>query len=591
MSEGREDIVEAQRALDTRRAERKAAIEAKHNEGKQHLMDRLGALAAFASARFPEDCAQDDTARTGIRQPNVEAERQDSLHVHGLDDCAIVEELARGCWSESHSDECPQDYVPTPFDLAWWLPRCPQDAIDECGTLLSPLFDGRYSWWERDPGRLGLSLAAYVWEPHGFFFFPMPLHLAGKGSFVPLEDVHAAWLNLPKDRRPRYPLAPIWEAWKQHVEEESRRRLEDEHVSVTIIGGLVRRPRPLSAVLYTPWERVAVDAATVDGLPLAAAIPPFPRQRAFYQAGQSVFHFARSAAPSHLLLEAVGESVTGVGRKLSLPGDMLSIAAIAYSVHRRLEIPHAAGAALLARTREGGFRPPKPSDFVRWHTMTLQLRSLIWRDQATGKWFELVAVGSHPTFTAIGRPEWANGNHLRQHGGWTLTAEGSAVARARIVANADSSPAGRIVTAIEFYLASHWDGRPGIAPFLRPARGRTGPGNTVFLSWRYIMQASGFTWDPGDRRADRNMLETYHRAVARLDAAGYRASNAGRGAARAGDTVEIVDIVRGRRHRTAGLDVRASKGFVAAAKLSAIPDGKGFCSISLKDWLGGTPHV
>ena len=38
-----------------------------------------------------------------------------------------------------------------------------------------------------------------------------------------------------------------------------------------------------------------------------------------------------------------------------------------------------------------------------------------------------------------------------------------------------------------------------------------------------------------------------------------------------------------------GWMVRASKRFVAAAKLSAKPEGKGFCSISLKEWLGGTP--
>ena len=591
MSDDRQTLIEAQRDLDARRAERKAAKEAEHVDGKQQLWERIVAIAAVASSRVREDSDPDDAARASTRQRSVVAEMDGLPYIDGLDDNAIVEELARRCWSESHGAGCPQEYVPTPFDLAWWLPNCPQEARDECAALLPRLFNGRYCWWEPDPGRVGLSVAAYIWEPNYFVLCPTPLNPAGKGYFAPLEEVHAAWLNLPEDRRPQHPLAPLWAAWQQHVEEESRRRrLGDEYVTATAIVGLVRRPRPFSACLHTPWERVAVDAATVDGQPLAAAIPGYPRRRALYEAGQSVFHFPRSAAPpSHLFLEAIGESVTGVGRKLSLPGDMLLIAAIAYSADRRLEIPDSAGAALLARTREGGFRSPKQSDLKRWHTATLLLHSLIWRDLATGKWFELVAVVSHVTYTAIGRPEWANGNHLHRHGGWTLTSEGSAVARARIVANADSSPAGRILTAIEFFLASQWDGRPGIAPFLRPADGRAGPGTTAILTWRYLMQASGFTWDQHDRRADRNMYATYRRAVCRMVDAGYRVSNAGRGEARAGDTLEIVDIVRASRHRKAGLVVRASQRFVAAAKQSAKPKGKGFRSIPLTEWLGGTP--
>ena len=57
------------------------------------------------------------------------------------------------------------------------------------------------------------------------------------------------------------------------------------------------------------------------------------------------------------------------------------------------------------------------------------------------------------------------------------------------------------------------------------------------------------------------------------------------GEAAAGDSIEIVEVVRGSRAHPGGLRFRASARFVAAAVLS---DNQQFRRVSLGDWLGFT---
>ena len=501
----------------------------------------------------------------------------------------VCEVIARLCWAKAHEGEtCPSNRIPNEATLARWWNELPHHvsfmALFKVIGLLEDLF-GETAVIV--PWPMGLSpreLRVFFDSPNG----------AGEpmSRGMDLYTAHRKLLEYSKQRSDLHHfLEPLVDAWQRL----SAVPMEAIRVTATTPGAMVRRPRQLSAVVHTPWENVAVDAATVDGEPIATMVPsasPYPYRRTRYQASQSVLPSARNAtAPRHMLLTVVGAVATGDGRKLALSGDLLMVAAIVHALDGRLELPDSAGAALMARTRNGGFRTPKPSDFMRWHNVTLSLRSCVWRCPATGKWFELVEVSALPNSTVIGRPDWAHGKRLRLQGGWTLTTEGGRAARSRIVASVNASPAGRIVSAIEYHLAAHWDGRPGIAPYLRPARGKAGPGEIESLDWRYIMRAAGFVWDSTDQRRDRNMLETYRRAVARLQSVGYQAPNAGRGAAPAGDAIEIVDVVRANRSRPAGLKVRASDRFVEAARQSVLGHGKGFSSVALTDWLGDIPHT
>ena len=94
----------------------------------------------------------------------------------------------------------------------------------------------------------------------------------------------------------------------------------------------------------------------------------------------------------------------------------------------------------------------------------------------------------------------------------------------------------------------------------------------------------GDCWDWKDQKADHAARNRWRRMVEALLKANYRIKTF-RGQAKAGDSVEIVEVVRGSRARTAGLRVRASARFVEAARLSSLRDGRGFETVRLTDWL------
>lgn len=275
--------------------------------------------------------------------------------------------------------------------------------------------------------------------------------------------------------------------------------------------------------------------------------------------------------------------------KIALPGDMLTLTAIAQALTGQLALSDADGAALLALTKAGDFRRPLKSDIRRWHEASLALRGTVFMDPATRKWLPLAEVTALVQTTVIAPPEWMRGQRLSEGGGWTLTADGSRASRARRIAAADASIAGRLVTAMEYWLAARWDGRKGIAASLRPATGKAGPGPVLALAWRELLRLAGFTWDPADPAADKAMQMRYRRAVERMRRAGYIVPGTPLAEAAAGDAVEIVGIQRATRSRLAGLRIRASARFVEAARLSVQRQGRGFETVPLCDWLGGKP--
>ena len=121
----------------------------------------------------------------------------------------------------------------------------------------------------------------------------------------------------------------------------------------------------------------------------------------------------------------------------------------------------------------------------------------------------------------------------------------------------------RTVAGIEAALAwgpSAGKGKGGrTADLLRAVR-RGGPGEAVFIPWWQVLRLSGERVGE-DAETRGAMGERYRRRVQMLQDAGYVVSD--NGPAPAGDTVEIVEVVRG-SGREAGLRVRASARFCAA---------------------------
>ena len=243
------------------------------------------------------------------------------------------------------------------------------------------------------------------------------------------------------------------------------------------------------------------------------------------------------------------------------------------------------GARLLARTRDGGYRRPLPGDIERYRQALWHLPGpLLFRDKrGLVDWRELASVATQPDGRRrIAPPEWLRSGFQGER--WTLSAAGSYTARARTILEADCSPAGRLITALEYRLATRYQG--GTNPDLQAAY-PGGPGLPVFVSWREVMRLAGYVWDSTDKREDQNMLMTYHRAIDRMKEAGYfLTSLAAGGEAKAGDAIEVVERIRAARARPAGIKLRASSRFVQARKEIERGEGKGFELISLPDWLG-----
>ena len=530
---------------------------------------------------------------------------------------AVVAAVARIEWFNARDGtECPPEQIPTPADLAAWLPECPADAMSEAGDLLMATYHHpdnlTGAWWnatyyrdtpgpprdlQPDPADLQPAawLAARDIQPG------MAAYRDGdqwKGAYVVgLAAVHGEWLRA--EPCPRHPLAPLVDAWQRRPPD-----LAGATVSATRDGtNMTRRVQAVSAVRRVGWTLDAeVAGAIVDGEPMAAALPDpsdvFPvrvrRPRRRFRPGEQrtlPLPPAPRLQPDLRLLALHDVSADPESNPV-LSGDVLALLTLAHVADRPLILTERDGAALLARDRQGGPRPvQRQHDVPRFWHAAAALRGLLLFDPAgTGRWVPLAHVdvpSVRPVDrVTIGPPEWAQG---AGRGKWTLTAEGSAAALARVTAGKQGL-AGRVVTGLEYRLAAGWSGRPNtVAPDLRPASARRkgGPGAPVFVPWREVLRFAGDWWDETDPSADKAALLRFNRALDTLRRRGYFAPYPGaRGEAPAGDSVEIIERVRGARNRPGGLWVRASARFVEAARLAQLANGAGFERMLLTDYAG-----
>lgn len=370
-------------------------------------------------------------------------------------------------------------------------------------------------------------------------------------------------------------------------------------------SGMTRRVQIVSTMRRVGWTpEEGRPGAVVDGEPMAAALPDpanqFPirqrRPRRKYRPGeQRELAFPPSPSiPQDMRLLALQEVSADRTASYVLPGDVLVLLTLAHLADHPFELTEQQGAALIVRNLAGGPRAVQPQhDYPRFWNGAYELRSLVlWEPNGGYRWVDLATVEvpkvSPVDRITIGPPVWARGTHV---GKWTLTAEGSAASLMRVTAGKQNL-AGRIVTGLEYRLASGWSGKPNtVAPYLRPEhpRRKGSPGPAVLVSWREAMFGAGDWWDVTDPKEDKAALNRYSRALARLESRGYFVGENLNREAPAGDSVEIVcrqRAARGAHGRPTGLLVRASARFVEAARLAQLPRGKGFDSMLLTDYTG-----
>ena len=354
---------------------------------------------------------------------------------------------------------------------------------------------------------------------------------------IPAAVVHYVWLAVPESKRPKHPLPPLVKAWQERPRHPGK-------ATVTTAAGMTRRLEAMSTLRRTPWaDGYSLETVQVDGEPMTAKLPdlvelfpePKRRLRRLYEPVEARLLLRVDGVrdlPRDLRLVAL-EGLPG-----ALAGDVLALVCLAHGIDRPMLIDERDGAALLARTRDGGFRSPKATDIKRFWQAAADLRAALMYDpHGSGRWADLAKVEPVPNRRGIviGRPTWMGflkGNR------WTLTAEGGRAGKARIVAG-EGGAAGRLITGIEYRLAARWDGRPGIAPDLRP-EWKGGPRTAGIHRMAGCNEPNGRRLGPGRHRGGPCGLAAAGNGSQQrsLLKAGYLIHNL-RGEAAAGDSVEV----------------------------------------------------
>ena len=240
--------------------------------------------------------------------------------------------------------------------------------------------------------------------------------------------------------------------------------------------------------------------------------------------------------------------------------------------------PEKTGAKLLSYTLSGEFRRPKDSDIARLWKALYELHGLILHDPSSKRWVNMANIEPIPKDKKflIGPPAW---RRFGKGSRYTLTAEGGLAGRSRIIAGKHGL-GGRLITGIEYTLAALYFGsQRSRSPALHPANGKSGPGTTIKLPYSILATMMG----EKSPRKDDAMRKRLNRAIDRLEP--YYKCKIG-GEAVAGDSIEIIDRVKGSRNKEPELIFRPSGRFVEAARLANLDHGEGFNTVSFLDWIG-----
>ena len=355
---------------------------------------------------------------------------------------------------------------------------------------------------------------------------------------------------------------------------------------------LTRRPRLASQACTGRWSAL-VRTGKVDGVLVAARTPaPRPALRLCRpdpppkEGGLS--HLPQPPRDERLVMLAAFDR-----RNPVLRGDASLLLDVAHMADRPVRGTVREWAALLARSRDGSFRYPHPSDCRRVWDAALAGRCMHLRERdaagkLTGRWAPLAHVdadwnASRPADPnrdelILGPSQWLR-DSVRSTGGWTLTAAGGERGKNRITVG-EQSMAGLLVAALEYYLTAYYDGRAGVSRHMEPDH-PGGPGPVVVLPWPSVMYLMGDPWEFASEKQRSAAYARFRRAMERLRGRGYFVPGAVLGSsAPAGDSVEILAC----SGRPARVWLRASDWFCAAAQqVAARPNG--FTQVPLGDYL------
>ena len=419
---------------------------------------------------------------------------------------------------------------------------------------------------------------------------------------------------LQKNPDLRHPLAPLIRAWRE------RPTYIQPDKSLVLTAGksrLTRIPNHLTTVALAEWEEKEpqLRMVTVDGTPVASATankPDFyrPRQPKRVLGQQKLFDLPGNREAESLvllLMRSLERSMlpeTGsIDRRAPIHADVFYTLSLACAMTKPLTVDlEQFGAWLTGRYTTEGIHGNE-RDLLRKRAF----RALDWARGwvMTKKGHPLALLDVNTVGLLEGRAElrpWGWGLALGTASvGWRLTgAVANAATRAAAASDGRTGDPthsrasgfgtfGRIVAALEDHIGASGrrndtDSRDRL---LVPER-TGGPGPVDFITANSLMARAGFVWNPCDKKQANKMRQLWRSMIERFDHGGYILGTGPLAEAPAGDTVEVLDIVKGSGHKAGGIHFRASSRFVEAyAKTKGHRTGDGLDHTPLPRLLNG----
>ena len=311
---------------------------------------------------------------------------------------AVCEAVARWCWWEANDDgaECPDNRVPTPADLADWLPECPAETRTTAAAVLVDVLAPDLDTVCRLTGYNREAMRALAWPPAcewtadtGALLARVTWTAPGITGTVALavDLVHAAWRAL-SEPRPDPPLAPLVAAWQRlaPVSVEPERRADRRLLpTLQVVGPSVERDR--GARLF---------GGLLDGrgaTPADSTLPLWPAP-------------ARYRVPLLDLSEAAGAPLRSTGKGAPLDLRLLVHAVLAVGHEDRglpvVRMAVRVGDLLDGLYPRGGVRPQRrmAQHWPAIEAALMRLRDYVVPDADDGRWF-IAALRRMPSAAGV----------------------------------------------------------------------------------------------------------------------------------------------------------------------------------------------
>ena len=368
--------------------------------------------------------------------------------------------------------------------------------------------------------------------------------------------MHALWEAIPRDQLEgiRHPFAPLIEAWLLRQCEIKQR---PENAKALTINGLARTPNHMKTAALAPWESIP-DARVieVDGEPVSSPYHYRPKRPLNSDPNSLPLQIPGTRAAMDLRLAMLRhiEQHAHIDRRSPLPNDTLYFMTLSAAlIHPLIIHVDNVGAMMASHFSASGATPKQKKSWrdrawpaIAWSSMDIKLPS--------GHWMPIVRVdrgGDLPEgVIRIWPYEWPEGTTK----GFRLT--GALTGQITRYDRKGSFP--RLIAGIEDYIGSSNHLRQPVRP--------GGPGQTSeFLSYPALFARAGFHFDLTDKKDYNATASLWSRLQNKIEENGYRLASL-RAEAEAGDTVEVVDIVKGQPKSggMGGLIVRASARYIEA---------------------------